>query len=508
MKKFLLVPLILLTFILGNSFFSQNADAMTPNPNCTYDNNNQAVCPSWQLAPDYCANGTLIPGGTNECGCEQPPSCELPSPVPTSTVVPTPTPSPIPTGSPAPSPYPSPPVGCFYQSVQCIQAPCDPILVCPSPTPTPTPTTLQFCQSDTDCSNNEFCYQPPMPYCPIGAYCAQVMPAQYCKLKETVTNNKVSFATAYAKLSADNFYIETNGKKFIADDPNITVHSDPGSDIYTTLEITWSEQSIPMRMYIYFKYTPGGFWEVTELRTYDGTSSYKQLYYPGFTGNELGNPLIMSVFDLTSKDGLGKVHFENLNLQAFLSIDHKPPSEFGYYIEKKPVTEDIEVFLMGPYHGYGVNAVLRDSDDNIVTDLSPFHYVWTSLNNDIVSVSSNAIESMNADGTTYCLYGVNKPCPESHADISYHGIGTGIIKVQVMNQENKEVASEEFTFTVKQKSADLNKDGKVNIMDYTILSSQFMRTDYPVADINADGKVNLMDFTLMMGQFNPNIALP
>lgn len=36
------------------------------------------------------------------------------------------------------TPTPTPPVGCFYQEVQCIQAPCNPILVCPTKTPTPT----------------------------------------------------------------------------------------------------------------------------------------------------------------------------------------------------------------------------------------------------------------------------------------------------------------------------------------------------------------------------------
>lgn len=33
---------------------------------------------------------------------------------------------------------PTPPPGCTYQTVQCIQAPCDPVLVCTSPTPIPT----------------------------------------------------------------------------------------------------------------------------------------------------------------------------------------------------------------------------------------------------------------------------------------------------------------------------------------------------------------------------------
>jgi hypothetical protein len=55
--------------------------------------------------------------------------------------------------TPTPTPYlvettravsmsPTPPPGCYYQSVQCIQAPCYPILVCPSGTPTSTSCTI------------------------------------------------------------------------------------------------------------------------------------------------------------------------------------------------------------------------------------------------------------------------------------------------------------------------------------------------------------------------------
>ncbi|MBT3249323.1 MAG: hypothetical protein HN846_01055 [Candidatus Pacebacteria bacterium] len=53
---------------------------------------------------------------------------------------------------PSPSIAPSPPSGCYYQQVQCFQAPCDPILVCPSPSPIPSPTSLSdYCES---CNNS------------------------------------------------------------------------------------------------------------------------------------------------------------------------------------------------------------------------------------------------------------------------------------------------------------------------------------------------------------------
>lgn len=74
-----------------------------------------------------------------------PTATRTPTPTPTHTPVPTNTPTPIPTNTPTltptitPSPTPTPPSGCHYQQVQCFQAPCDPILVCPTPTPTATP---------------------------------------------------------------------------------------------------------------------------------------------------------------------------------------------------------------------------------------------------------------------------------------------------------------------------------------------------------------------------------
>ena len=45
--------------------------------------------------------------------------------------------------------------------------------------------------------------------------------------------------------------------------------------------------------------------------------------------------------------------------------------------------------------------------------------------------------------------------------------------------------------------SDLNKDGKVNLVDFSILLS-FWNTDDAIADINQDGTVNLADFSIML----------
>jgi len=45
--------------------------------------------------------------------------------------------------------------------------------------------------------------------------------------------------------------------------------------------------------------------------------------------------------------------------------------------------------------------------------------------------------------------------------------------------------------------SDINKDGKVNLIDFSILLFHWNTSD-PTADINGDGKVNLIDFSIML----------
>lgn len=62
------------------------------------------------------------------------------------------------------------------------------------------------------------------------------------------------------------------------------------------------------------------------------------------------------------------------------------------------------------------------------------------------------------------------------------------------------------SFTVSNtsyRSEDINQDGKVNLLDFSLLASKFGQqgTSLGRADINADGKVNLLDFSRLASQF-------
>jgi hypothetical protein len=51
--------------------------------------------------------------------------------------------------------------------------------------------------------------------------------------------------------------------------------------------------------------------------------------------------------------------------------------------------------------------------------------------------------------------------------------------------------------------ADLNKDGKVDLIDYSILVGQYFKNPMtnPVADLNKDGRVDLIDYSMLVTQF-------
>ena len=88
------------------------------------------VCPEipCRLRPGECKNQVCVPSPTPPPGCVYRQVQCIQAPCLPVLICTTPTP---PAGGPTPTPKPSP--GCYYRQVQCIQAPCPPILVCPTP---------------------------------------------------------------------------------------------------------------------------------------------------------------------------------------------------------------------------------------------------------------------------------------------------------------------------------------------------------------------------------------
>lgn len=136
-----------------------------------------------------------------------------------------------------------------------------------------------------------------------------------------VPPGSIDWRTQYAKLISPSFLIETPNGNFNGNVTTVSVHSDPGSNTYTTLEAIWQEQGVEMRMFIYFA-AQDGKWRVTEMRTYDGRPNGDWIFYDGtdFGTHPLGQSFMANDLVLTSRDGRGHVRFGSLNLQGFVQL--------------------------------------------------------------------------------------------------------------------------------------------------------------------------------------------
>lgn len=148
----------------------------------------------------------------------------------------------------------------------------------------------------------------------------------------TPAQQSINWRTPYAFLTANSMAITANGKVFRGiPDPGtvVSVHSDPGNTNYTTLEVTWKELGVEMRVFIYFAAReiqtvngPSRVWYISEIRTYNGMTQGDWLYYSGGSINPqvIGTPFITA--DQTmhpNSGGIGELKFTTFRLQPFLN---------------------------------------------------------------------------------------------------------------------------------------------------------------------------------------------
>ncbi len=83
----------------------------------------------------------------------------------------------------------------------------------------------------------------------------------------------VHWTTPVVDLVAQDLWIEAAGRRFVPpQDGQLEVDSDPGDATRWTLEVTWFDGDVEMRIYLYFA-SDGERWQITETRTYDGRSA-------------------------------------------------------------------------------------------------------------------------------------------------------------------------------------------------------------------------------------------
>jgi hypothetical protein len=147
--------------------------------------------------------------------------------------------------------------------------------------------------------------------------------------------NPVHWATEVVDFQASDFWIEANGQRFTAAGADVAVASDPGNATYRTLEVTWHEHGVEMRLSLYF----GGdatTWWVDEVRVYDGKPQGKWLEWSGtWFKAPIGAGWTGDV-DLATAGGA--LHIGGLTLQTAISDGVNGP------VVGAPVPEDLQPF--------------------------------------------------------------------------------------------------------------------------------------------------------------------
>lgn len=454
------------------------------------------ICPVWDPMPGYCSDGTLVDGGVSECGCSQPPTCQYNSPRPTAT--------------PAPE-------GCHYQQVQCFRAPCDPILVCnsPAPSPSPLPTPITNCQTDADCSDNELCYQPPMPPCPDGMACAQVMPAKYCQVQGVIvlgdqlptqlTPIDISTTSRYPT----NFQLNNTHPKVQSPEGEIgyamlfKFEGQQGKNLETLVtELSINNVGSFVRTHLYGP--DKKMITSADTRIQLTVSQAGTFYLVAQTFGEKQGDIAVQVYDRDEQKLKGTLFGQSLG-SVF------PPQILPTYSQNILNIGRTSFHLILEFPDTVTlqdNGVVEYFSKEAAKTMKVRPTLYRSSGTDIVSLVTSRANIAPLEVTLTKESDKVILIRPKNMVLFKPGYYYGFISDVIYDQPG--VSGMNFytyfaAISTSGKVADLNNDGKVNIMDFTILSQEFMQNaDQLQADINNDGKVNLMDYTLLSTDFSIN----
>lgn len=278
--------------------------------------------------------------------------------------------------------------------------------------------------------------------------------ATYLWLKDEKKKNPINWATPYASLKANDFFIRIGEQKFYGQEP-ISISSNPGAD-RTTLEAIWREKDVEMRMFMYFRKKENNMWEMYELRTYNGNNPGDWIYYQESLGNKIESLIGYQNYDqerkFTALNGLdAEVYCRECSINAFLSQNLNPSPE-GYILEPLIGLPEgkIITIINDPMVGYGVDVLLKDQRGEIVKNQQGMIYRWEVENSNIAQIFPKILGPAGNN----CLYDIQPPCPLAHVDISGLNPGKTVIKIEVIREiDNVSLASASFPVSVVAKQS-------------------------------------------------------
>lgn len=124
------------------------------------------------------------------------------------------------------------------------------------------------------------------------------------------------------------------------------------------------------------------------------------------------------------------------------------------------------------------------------------------------SISANASDATGVTKVEFYmdgqLLGTDTTSPYNYSlDTTKYASGTHSLQTKAYDAAGNVGTSAAVSVTIKNYPEDINQDGIVNLLDFSLLVAKFGQTGTGLgrADINADGKVDLRDFSLLASKF-------
>lgn len=135
----------------------------------------------------------------------------------------------------------------------------------------------------------------------------------------------IDWSTENVTFTASAFSIDVGQQTFTTSGASVDFGSDPGRSDYQTLEVTWMENDVEMRWYVYFT-SDGTDWWADEFRTYDGNADGEWITFTGeFFRSPLGSPFFGDIDLNASERGLtSRLRVEGMVLEPFTTNEILP----------------------------------------------------------------------------------------------------------------------------------------------------------------------------------------
>ncbi len=222
--------------------------------------------------------------------------------------------------------------------------------------------------------------------------------------------DEIDWRTSKSFFKARRFSIEAGGTTFVVGDEEVSVSGDYIPEEYATIEASWFEHSVEMRLYVYLR-SDGVDWWADEIRTYDGTSPGEWIEYAGeWFRSPVGHAHVGDLH-LETPVGApipGRVDVDGLLVRSFIEPDCMGAD---FTLRSWALVVDIP---LSPTAGFRNLVDVLDSSCSVIDDLTPFELVWEL---------EDPIATVEWDGVGWDFQGV--ALGETLAHLRLHDLATG-----------------------------------------------------------------------------------